>query len=345
MVISELFARIGESVSELRYNIINREWVVIATERAKRPHDFMKPQKDVKPIPEFRQDCPFCPGKESDLSDETFRIGDKKNWKVRSIYNKFPAFSPKEKLVRHNDGIYHSISGYGVAEVIVESPKHNLSIALMSAEEVEDIIKTYRNRYLFLQDKEDVEAVIIFRNHGPGAGTSLEHPHSQLIATPIVPPQIRNRVESAMAFFDVIGKCIFCGTLEQELAAGKRIVSESGTFVSFVPYAGAAPFITWIFPKRHMSSFGDINDAEIKGLASILKLTISKIYYGLNNPDLNYTIRSIPVKEDGKAYFHWYLSIVPRITLPAGFELGSGIFINSSLPEESAEYLRNTKVP
>lgn len=332
-------------MSELRYNIINREWVVIATERAKRPHDFVKPQKDALPIPEFRQDCPFCPGKEGDLSDETFRIGGKEKWNTRSIYNKFPALSPKEKLVRHNDGICHSISGYGVAEVIIESPKHNLNIALMSDEEVENIIKTYKSRYLSLQNKEGIEAVVIFRNNGPGAGTSLEHPHSQLIATPIVPPQIRNRVESATAFFDVTGKCIFCSTLEQELADNKRVVSENEAFVSFVPYAGAAPFITWIFPRRHMSSFGDINDAEVKGLASILKSTISKLYYGLNNPDFNYTIRSIPVKEDGSAYFHWYLSIVPRITLPAGFEVGSGIFINSSLPEESAEFLRNIRVP
>lgn len=330
-------------MSELRYNIINREWIVIATERAKRPHDFVKPQKDALPIPAFKQGCPFCPGSEGDLSDETFRIGDKEKWKTRSIYNKFPAFSPKEKLTRYNDGIYHSISGYGVAEVIIESPKHNLCIALMSDEEVEDIIRTYKSRYLSLREKEGIEAVVIFRNHGSGAGTSIEHPHSQLIATPIVPPQIRNRVESAMSFFDVTGKCIFCATLEQELAAKKRIVSDNGTFVSFVPYAGAAPFITWIFPRRHMSSFGDMNDAEVKGLASMLRLTISKLYYGLNNPDFNYMIRSIPVKEDGKAYFHWYLSIVPRITLPAGFEVGSGIFINSSLPEESAEFLRQVK--
>ena len=332
-------------MSELRYNIVNREWVVIATERAKRPHDFVRPQKEVKSIPEFRPDCPFCPGKEGDLSDETFRIGSPNKWNTRSIYNKFPALSPKEKLVRNNDGIYHSISGYGIAEVIIENPKHNLNIALMSDEEVENIIKTYRSRYLSLRDKKDIEAVIIFRNHGPGAGTSLEHPHSQLIATPVVPPQIRNRVESAMAFFDVTGTCIFCSVLEQELAAKKRVVSENGTFVSFVPYAGAAPFVTWIFPSRHTPSFGDINDAEVKGLAAILKSTISKLYWGLNNPDYNYTIRSIPVKEDGNVYFHWYLTIVPRITMPAGFEVGSGIFINSSLPEESAEFLRNTKIP
>ncbi len=331
-------------MSELRYNIINREWVVIATERAKRPIDFKK-LREFKPVPEYRQDCPFCPGNEGDGSDETFVLGGKKEWKTRVIYNKFPALSPKEKLARNNDGIYHSISGYGVAEVIIESPKHNLCIATMSDGEVEDIIKTYKSRYVSLQKKNGIEAVIIFRNHGPGAGTSLEHPHSQLIATPIVPPQVRNRVESAVSFFDTTGKCMFCDTLEQELAAKKRIVAENERFVSFVPYAGAAPFVTWIFPRRHASSFGDIDDAEIKDLACILRLTAAKLYFGLNNPDFNYTIRSIPVKEDGKEYFHWYLTIIPRISQPAGFELGSGIFINTALPEESAEFLRLIRVP
>jgi UDPglucose--hexose-1-phosphate uridylyltransferase len=344
IVISVLLRRVGEIMSELRYNIINREWVVIATDRAKRPNDFKKAQKEIIPLPEYRNDCPFCPGNEGDFSDETFRIGDKKGWRVRSIYNKFPALSPKEKLVRKNDGIYHSISGYGIAEVIIESPKHNLCTAIMSNDEVESIINAYKSRYLSLQNREGIEAVIIFRNHGPGAGTSLQHPHSQLIATPIVPPQIRNRMESAVSFFDTTGKCIFCDTLEQELAAKKRIVAENNEFVSFVPYAGAAPFVTWVFPRRHMSSFGEINDVEIKDMASILKLTLAKLYYGLNNPDFNYTIRSIPVKEDGKDYFHWYLTIVPRISQPAGFEVGSGIFINSSVPEESAEFLRQVKV-
>ena len=317
---------------------------MIATERAKRPLDFKKQQKEVKSLPDFRADCPFCPGNEGDFSDETLRVGDRNSWKIRSIYNKFPALSPKEKLTRKNEGIYHSISGYGVAEVIIESPKNNLCVALMSDAEVEEIIKAYRSRYISLKQQPDIEAITIFRNHGPGAGTSLEHPHSQLIATPIVPPQVRNRLDSAVSFFDTIGKCIFCDTLDQELAAKKRIVMESEHFVSFVPYAGAAPFVTWMFPKRHSSSFADIKDGEIPDMAKVLKTTLLKLYVGLNNPDFNYTIRSIQVKEDGKEYFNWYLTIVPRISNPAGFEVGTGIFINSSVPEESAEFLRQVKV-
>ena len=330
-------------MSELRYNIITRDWVVIATERAKRPQDFTKSARDDKALPEHRADCPFCPGNEGDGSDETFRIGDKKNWRVRSIYNKFPALSYKEKLERTNVGIYNSITGFGIAEVLIENPRHNAFIGLMSNTEVEDIIKGYKNRYTAIQNTKGIESIVIFKNHGPHAGTSLEHPHSQIIATPIVPPQIRNRVESAIRFFDTTGACVFCKMLEEELRKKNRVVLESEYFVSFMPYAAAAPFITWIFPRRHMSSFGQINEDEMRDMAYVLKATLAKLYYGLNNPDFNYTIRSIPVSEKETEYFHWYLGIVPRISQPAGFELGTGIFINPSPPEQAAEFLRNVK--
>lgn len=332
-------------MSELRYNIITRDWVVIATDRAKRPLDFVKPKKETQPSSAHKDNCPFCTGNEGDGSDETFRLGDKKSWKVRSIYNKFPAFSPKEEIKRFNEGIHHSVSGYGVAEVIIENPRHNLCVATMTDAEVEDIIRAYKSRYESIQKMNGIESIIIFRNHGASAGTSLEHPHSQLIATPIVPPQIRNRLDAATRFFDTTGSCVFCYVLAEELKEKKRIVMETEDFVSFLPYAGAVPFLTWIFPKRHMPSFVDIDDAEIKGLSKILRSTLAKLYYGLNNPDFNYTIRSIPVSEKASEYFHWYLSIVPRISQPAGFELGSGIFINTSLPEESAEFLRQVKCP
>lgn len=323
--------------------MITREWVVIATERAKRPEDFSRPVKDTRVLPEYRPDCPFCKGNEGDRSDETFCLGDKNNWLVRSIYNKFPCLSHNDKLERVNNGLYHSISGFGIAEVIVENPRHNIFLALASDSEVENVIKTYKSRYLAIKDTEHIEAIVIFKNHGPQAGTSQEHPHSQLIATPVVPPQIRNRVESAVRFFDSNGACVFCETLKEELRDRRRIVLETDRFVSFMPYASAAPFITWIFPRRHMSSFGEMNDDEVGDLARILKTTLAKLYYGLNNPDFNYTIRSIPVKEKDNEYFHWYLSIVPRISQPAGFELGSGMFVNVSLPESAAEFLRNVK--
>ncbi len=330
-------------MSELRYNTISREWVILATERAKRPKDFVKVKKETKVLPEYREDCPFCLGNEDKAPAETFCLGDKKNWKVRVIYNKFPALSPENDGTRKTRGIYNSIGGFGIHEVIIEHPRHNRLIPLMSDEEVSWIISTYKSRYLSIQGKKGIEAIIIFKNHGPSAGTSLEHPHSQLIATPIVPPQTRIRIEQATRFFDVTGKCIFCQMLDHELKEKVRIVLETKYFVAFTPYASLAPFIIWIFPRRHMSSFGEISDSEVADLAHNLKTTLNKIYYGLDNPDFNYTIRSIPVKEKEAEYFHWYLSIIPRLNQPAGFELGSGIFINTSLPEESAEFLRQVQ--
>lgn len=332
-------------MSELRYNMINREWVVIASDRAKRPKDFIKEKKAPKEKVSYRKDCPFCPGNEPLSPEETFRLGGGKEWKTRCIPNKFPALSSAQKLERHPSIFSNFISGFGLHEVVIEHPRHDAIIALMSDSEVEDIIRTYKNRYDFMRQIKGVEAVTIFKNHGPGAGTSQEHPHSQIIATPIVPPQIRNRLDNSIRYFDLVGGCIFCQSLENELKEKKRVIMESGKFVAFLPFAGASPFITWIFPRRHMASFSLIDDEEIKDMARSLKFVLARLYYGLDNPDFNYTIRSIPVHENGVEYFHWYLSIVPRITLPAGFELGSGIFINSSLPEESAEFLRNTRVP
>jgi len=329
-------------MSELRFNPISKEWVIIATERAKRPRDFIK-LKEKKVLPEYKKDCPFCPGNENQTPEETFRIGDKTSWRVRAIFNLYGALSPKEIRGRNNDGLYRTMHGFGNHEVIIEHPKHNTAIPLMQEAEVIDIIRSYKQRYASIQQTEGIEAIIIFKNHGPSAGTSLEHPHSQLIATPIVPPQSRSRIEQAVGYFDITGDCIFCRTLKEELQLKKRIIFETDRFVSFMPYAGATPFLIWIFPRRHMASFSQISEDEIVDLARHLKSTLAKLYYGLDNPDYNYTIRSIPVREKGDEYFHWYISIIPRITQPAGFELGSGIFINTSLPEESAEFLRQVK--
>jgi UDPglucose--hexose-1-phosphate uridylyltransferase len=229
--------------------------------------------------------------------------------------------------------------------VIIENPRHNTCLPLMSCAEVEDVVKTYKARYSEIQAIDGIEAIVIFKNHGPAAGTSLEHPHSQLIATPVVPTQIRGRVEQAMNFFDVRGRCLFCATLEEELKAAKRIVLETEKFVVFMPYAANSPFLTWIFPRRHMASFDEITGDEERDLAGVLRCTLQKLYYGLDNPDYNFTIRSIPVREKGTEYFHWYLSIIPRLSQPAGFELGSGMFINTALPEESAQFLRQVQCP
>lgn len=333
-------------MTELRQNLITRDWVIIASERAKRPHEFTQPSQHLEPIPPYRSNCPFCYGNEHLTGGrETLRLSDDLDWRVRVVENKYPALSANGERVRHTDGIFRSLSGFGFHEVVIEHPRHDLTLALMEIKDIENIIRVYRQRYLTIRQDSRVETIIIFKNHGRGAGTSLEHPHSQIAALPIVPYQWRDRSKGAIRYYDDTGECIFCRTLEAELEAQERIIFASEHFVAFIPYAALSPFHTWIFPRRHASSFDEITEPEIADLAKTLKRVLSKLYYGLNNPDYNYTIRSIPTSEQRSDYQHWYMAIIPRVSLGAGFELGSGMYINTALPEESAAFLRSTELP
>jgi UDPglucose--hexose-1-phosphate uridylyltransferase len=332
-------------MSELRQNLISRDWVIIATERAKRPDQFVKSDKDKKELPVYQPNCPFCPGNEKQAPPETYRVGDDKSWRVRVVPNKFAALAPEGEKIRKLEGIQRSMSGVGYHEVIVEHQKHNITTALLSVKEVEDIIKAYKERYKAVKQDKRVESIIIFKNHGEAAGTSLEHPHSQLVATPVVPTQIRQRMEEAIRYFDDTGECVFCHTLRDELKTKERIVMETEHFAAFIPYAALSPFHIWIQPRRHSSCFDDITDNEMADMAKILKTILAKLYHGLNNPDFNYTIRSIQTKLCQTEYFHWYISIIPRLSKAAGFELGSGMFISTALPEACAKFLREVKTP
>ena len=329
---------------ELRQNLITRDWVIISTERANRPNEFKTGRQ--RPVMQDHDDaCPFCPGNEHLTSPEISRIGQEDSWRVRTIQNKFPALSPVGERTRHSEGIFRSMSGVGIHEVIVDHPRHNMTPALMSDEEMTDIVTMYWTRYVAVKKDPRIEAIVIFKNHGETAGTSLSHPHSQLAATPVVPTQVRGRIDESIRYFDDTGECVFCRTLKEELAAGDRIILEGKHFVAFQPFASLSPFHTWIFPRRHMSSFDDIDDAEIPDLASVLRAYLAKLYHGLDDPDYNYTIRSSPTGNPHTEYFHWYLSVVPRVSRVAGFEIGSGMFINTALPEETARFLREFEIP
>jgi UDPglucose--hexose-1-phosphate uridylyltransferase len=329
---------------ELRQNIITRDWVIIATERARRPDQFISQQRIRKGIEQYHPDCPFCPGNEQQTQRELFRVSNGRQWKVRVVENKYAALHRDGERIRSINGVYRSMTAVGFHEVVIEHPRHDMTTALMSVDEVADVLTAYRQRYIEMKKDPRIEAIIIFKNHGEGAGTSLQHPHSQIAATPIVPTQIRSRIEDATRYFDETGECIFCRTLREELLHRERIVFESEHFIAFIPYAALSPFHLWIFPRRHTSSFDDLFDAELGDLAVSLKSVLGKIYHGLNDPDYNYSIRSLPTRDRHTDYFHWYLTIVPRVSRTAGFEIGSGMFINTSLPEESAKFLRTVKV-
>jgi len=328
---------------EIRQNIATREWVIIATERAKRPEDF-KPASSQShtPLPPYVAKCPFCPGNEDQTPPELFSIKTQEGkWQVRVVPNKFAALSSEGEPIYQQRGSSGVISGVGSHEVIIESPLHNITTALLSYSDIEKILTAYKVRYQALEEDPRIAHIIIFKNHGASAGTSLEHPHSQIVGTPIVPVQVRHRMEDAMTYHDNTGRCVYCKMIEEEIAEKSRIIKESKHFVTFIPFAACSPFHTWLLPKRHMASFSAITEEELKDLAVILKSLLAKVYIGLNNPDYNYVIRSANKEMGHVKYFHWYISLIPIVTKMAGFELGTGMFINVALPEKSAEFLRN----
>ena len=330
---------------ELRQNFATKEWVVIATERARRP-DQMVVHRDKKPVASFVANCPFCPGNEGQTPPEVLRIPSSAAvpWHVRVIPNKFAALSRDAEPTRTVHRSRRTVNGFGVHDVIIETPDHSQVIALMPDSYVAEILRVYKTRYDELSLDPRIAHITIFKNHGTDAGTSLEHPHSQLIATPVISHQVRERFQHAMRHHDDYGECMFCQMLEEELQEQVRIVMVSEHFVSLQLFASAAPFSTHIYPRRHMASFGDISAAEINDLARMLRIMLAKLYHGLHDPDFNFTLRSAPAENFGVKYFHWYVSIIPRLTRVAGFELGSGMFINTVLPEAAAEFLRKVDV-
>jgi len=335
-------------MSQLRQNIVLKEWVIISTDRAKRPEQ-LKEDKDISEskLPEYDEKCPFCPGNEERTrnNEEIFRIGNEKDWALRVIPNKYPALVPQtDKVSVNTSGYFRWMDGIGHHEVLIESPKHNLTLATMETTDILNVLKTYQQRINSLMELPYIESVIPFRNHGVKAGASLIHPHSQIIALPVIPKDVISRMNESIRHHEEHRDCIFCSLLNKELDSKERIVIESQYFVVFVPYAAYSPFAMWLFPKRHASSFTEVTEQEIIELAPVLRQALRKLYYGLNDPDYNYIIRSAPKGYRNSAFFHWYITIVPRLTRSAGFELGSGMFINPSIPENDAEYLRSIKV-
>lgn len=329
---------------EIRLNKVTGEWVIIATERAKRPEEFVERRE--RPVaPAHSPTCPFCPGNEDRTPPQTSSLTDRDGrWLVRTVPNKFSALVPEGATVRHDNGMRTHLSGVGLHEVIVETPSHDLTTALLPPEQIARVLDVYRQRSAAFYRDPRIEHVIVFKNHGVAAGTSLEHPHSQIVGMPVVPGQLRSRIEEALRYYGDLGQCVYCRALREELADGVRVVAHNPSFVAFVPYAALSPFHMWIFPRNHSADFGSVTDSEIADLAALLKEVLLRLYRGLEDPDFNYVIRSLSPSEASVRYFHWYLSLVPRVTRSAGFELGTGMFINTALPEASAAFLRGVNI-
>ena len=326
--------------NQIRQNKATKEWVIFAPDRGDRPKDFAKQGKK-KNLPDHDKDCPFCSGNENMLPEIIMEMPDKNgSWQTRVVPNKYPALMPDGDPFRESEDIYLKMNSYGRHEVIIESPYHNRDISRMSSDEIHRVVETYHKRYLDVMRINKNMAPLIFRNHGQRAGTSLLHPHSQLIVTGFVPHHIRWHEIEAQRYHDEWGKCVYCEMLEYELKKEIRIVEERETMVAFVPYAADVPFEIWVIPLQHKADFGKISGDEKSDLVVILKNILSKYYEKLNDPDYNYIINTSARYETGEPHLHWYLQIRPRLTTRAGFEIGSGISINPSIPEDDAVFLR-----
>ena len=328
--------------SEIRQNKATKQWVIVAPSRGKRPLAFKRQETQSQGLPAVDKDCPFCPGNEKSLPSIIMELPgpEGSQWQTRVVPNKFPALTSDENNVRYRRGLYLAMPGYGRHEVIIESPVHNRRITQMTPKEVGIIIETYHRRYVNVMKQNWNLMTLIFRNHGRQAGTSLAHPHSQIIVTGMVPTYIRWREERAQYYFDESGRCVYCDILEQEAQERQRVISENETFLAFVPYAAEVPFEIWIMPTKHQACFSDLSDQEKPGLAAILQDCLARLQRKLNDPDYNYIINTAARYRAGEPQLHWYLQIRPRLTTQAGFEIGSGISINPSLPEEDAAFLR-----
>ena len=335
----------GLSMPELRKDPIVGRWVIIATDRAKRPVALPS-----EPFPPGAGVCPFCEGNEVHTPHEILAYRkpntrpDEKGWRVRVVPNKFPALQIEGALSKRGDGIYDQMNGVGAHEVILECPFHESSLTQLPVENIREILWAYRDRLVDL--KKDLRFVygMVFKNVGPAAGASLEHSHSQLIVTPIVPINVIEEMSGSLDFFNYRGRCIYCDMVHQEVMSEKRVVLDTPNFLAFCPYAARFPFETWILPKHHNSHYENIQKIEVDEFGAVLKTILMKLEIALSKPAYNYIIHTSPFDTQSLPHYHWHMEIIPRLTRVAGFEWGTGFYINPVPPEQAAGFLREIEV-
>ena len=338
---------------QLRKDPVTHEWVIIATERTKRPSDFSSTaNEDVTQKPEYMEDCPFCKGNESQTPPEVlaFRPPESRpnaeGWSVRVVSNKYPALAIDGELNREGVGMYDFMNGVGAHEVIIETTDHNRCIASISKEQATEVFWAARQRMIDLSKDPRFKYVLLFRNHGKVSGASLEHPHSQLIALPMVPKDITEEMRGFDRFYDYHERCIFCDMVSKEQKFRNRVVEENDGFIAFQPFAPKFPFETWVMPKGHKASLTDETPEGVALFAEITQNVLRRIGKCLNHPPYNFMLHSAPINQDRdpSKRFHYHLEIIPRLTIAAGFEMGTGVYINVTSPEEAAEHLRNVDI-
>jgi len=342
----------GGSVSELRKDPVISRWVIIATERGKRPTDFVS----AAPKGETTS-CPFCEGNEPMTPPEIYSVrksdtlANTPGWTIRVVPNKFPALRIEGAVERSGVGMFDKISGIGAHEVIIETPNHVDPVHQRPQQSIVDLFSTYRSRMSDLRKDERLKYLMVFKNEGERAGASLTHQHTQIIATPIVPKRVREKVDGSLEYYDYKMRCVFCDIIREEKRFGSRLVYENASFISFCPFASRFPFEIWLLPKRHMSDYGMITQQEIIELSECVQVTMKRLALSLGEPQYNWLLHTEPDRtlprnpwpEIGEHY-HWHLEIIPKLTRVAGFEWGTGFYINPTSPEDAAAFLREVEL-
>ena len=339
-------------MSELRKDPIVDRWVIVAPNRAQRPNAF-------NPSSSWchgSEGCPFCEGQEHRTPGELLACRgpdgrpDGPGWRVRVVPNKFPALESQPEVRRWTDGIYRLIEGVGAHEVVVESPRHVASTSDVSVEQLAEVFSVYRRRLNHWEQDRRLRYGMIFKNVGPEAGASLEHSHSQLIVTPTVPTIVCDELAGALDFHRREGRCVYCEMVRQELDSGCRVVLETPNYLALAPFAGRVPYETWVLPKHHASHFQRIDrdprvdEDRLVELASLVRQTIANIEAVADRPAYNYVLHTAPFDTPELVHYHWHIEIMPSLTKAAGFEWGSGYYINPLPPEDAAARLRRADV-
>lgn len=319
---------------KLRQNIITGDWVVISPERSKRPEDYVTAASAKHGIP---ADCPFCIKNDNAYK---FSIKEIETENIYVIPNKYPAFIKEDSLIEEGDGIYEDTKSIGGHEVIIIK-KHDQDIYEDGKAIVNELLGVYKNRYIAYDQDPVVEYTMVIHNHGPEAAASIEHPHSQLFASVIVPNYIQKEISGSKKYFEENRECVFCKIIEAEKENKQRVIFENKEFIAFTFFAARFPFEIWIVPKKHKADFAKITDQEQLSCAEALHEAIAKLNKALNFPPFNYWIHSIPCNgQESSDYYHWHLEIAPRVSKFGGYEMGSGIVIDVVPPEVAAEFLK-----
>jgi UDPglucose--hexose-1-phosphate uridylyltransferase len=332
-------------VSELRKDPVTGRWVIISTERSKRISDFQLESVSISPDDR----CPFCEGHEHMTPRELLsrrRDGthqDSPGWDLRVVPNQFPVLRVEGSLDRQGEGLFDRMNGIGAHEVIIESPRHQDTLATMSESAVEHVLGAFRDRMQDLKRDRRFRYIIVFKNHGTAAGSSIGHTHSQLIALPVVPREVRDELDGARAHFASKERCVFCDIISQDTRDTRRLIAENADMTALAPYAPRFPFETWILPKRHQSLFEDAPRHEYASLARLLSDMLRRMNKTLRCPPYNLLIHSAPLAEAAGDFYHWHVEIIPKLTKIAGFEWATGFYVNPTAPEEAAQVLRDAR--